>query len=134
MKPVGVTEDTGRDIILEGGCIGIRDVIDHDAADSLEADKGVDVSADLANHDTFWLRPLVIAAAVKRIVPVVGVEVFRQSSGRDLLKVVTTVKDSFSVGVPNGERARSIGEKLMEHFFSSIDGFPLRWRGAEVPR
>ena len=67
-------------------------VVDHDAADALEGDVGVEPAADLADRDGLGLGALGVAPRVERVLVVVGVEGARERRGRLALEVVARVE------------------------------------------
>ena len=68
---------------------------------------------DLADSDSFRLRPLVVAAVVEIVGIVVGVEVRRVDRRDDLLEFISAVVDQLALIGPDRERACAERPKLL---------------------
>ena len=109
--------ETGREIPVvdvrdERGRGRQGDIVNHDAADPLKADEGVDAVVDGSRNHGLGFGALVVAAAVERpVFIVVGVEVFGNQIRQTAFEVVTTVEYEISSGIPDGKRPAAVGEQ-----------------------
>ena len=110
-----------RDVLHEARLRRVGDVVDHDAADPLQTDEGIGLTADLADRNTLRLGTLGVGARVEAVVVVVGgVEGLRRQNavgdqlGDLLLEGVAAVENQIALVVPDAERAAAVGNQLID--------------------